>query len=78
MAHSQAFKSHAAAATGRLSDVLKKRWENYRTWRAKRATVFALHALDDHALKDMGFDRSEIESVVYGTPCGFTGNRRAR
>lgn len=41
-------------------------WENYWTRRAKRATVGLLRGLDDRVLHDIGIDRSEIESVVYG------------
>ena len=36
--------------------------------RAQRATVLMLRSLDGRTLKDIGIDRSEIESVVYGRP----------
>jgi uncharacterized protein YjiS (DUF1127 family) len=41
-------------------------WETYWTRRAKLATVTLLRGLDDRVLHDIGIDRSEIESVVYG------------
>ena len=41
-------------------------WEAYWTRRAKRTTVTLLRGLDDRTLHDIGIDRSEIESVVYG------------
>ncbi len=41
-------------------------WEAYWTRRAKLATVALLRGLDDRMLHDIGVDRSEIESVVYG------------
>ena len=41
-------------------------WEAYWTRRAKLATVALLRGLDDRVLHDIGIDRSEIESVVYG------------
>jgi uncharacterized protein YjiS (DUF1127 family) len=45
-------------------------WSRYWTRRAEHATVGLLHALDDRALKDIGLDRSEIESVVYNASRG--------
>ena len=50
----------------RVLDVTRRAWSSYWTHRAARATVGILHGLDDRALKDIGLDRSEIESVVYG------------
>jgi uncharacterized protein YjiS (DUF1127 family) len=46
--------------------LLKDWWVAYWQHRARRATVFMLGALDDHALHDIGLARGEIESVVYG------------
>ena len=39
-------------------------WRSYWRRRAERATLFVLHSLDDRTLKDIGIDRSEIESVT--------------
>jgi uncharacterized protein YjiS (DUF1127 family) len=48
----------------------RRAWARYWTVRAQRATAGILHRLDDRTLKDVGIDRSEIESVVYGDRCG--------
>jgi uncharacterized protein YjiS (DUF1127 family) len=69
--------THAISATPStqgLGSFLKTRWDGYWRRRAQRATVFMLRSLDDHSLHDIGVDRSEIESVVYGKP----GDRRLR
>ena len=50
----------------RVADMAQHAWSRYWTRRAEHATVGLLHGLDDRALKDIGLDRSEIESVVYG------------
>jgi uncharacterized protein YjiS (DUF1127 family) len=75
--------THAICATPSISarsesqgrgGSLKSWWDGYWRRRAQRATVFMLRSLDDHSLHDIGVDRSEIESVVYGKP----GDRRLR
>ena len=43
-----------------------KRWRAYALLRERNATARELHALDDHELKDIGINRSEIEWVVGG------------
>lgn len=72
MAHvpASAPQTTASSISGRLSVALRDAWERFWIWRAARATVYILHALDDRTLKDLGMDRTEIESVVYGQPCG--------
>jgi uncharacterized protein YjiS (DUF1127 family) len=60
------------AATQGLGQILKRGWDAYWRRRAKRTAVMMLHSLDDHCLHDIGVDRSEIESVIYGKP----GDRR--
>lgn len=42
----------------------------------RRASVAALRSMDDHLLKDIGLDRSEIVSMVYGH--GTDATRRDR
>jgi uncharacterized protein YjiS (DUF1127 family) len=51
-----------------LGQLLTSWFQAYGRRRAQRATVFMLRGLDDRVLSDIGIDRSEIESVVYGKP----------
>jgi len=39
-------------------------YRSYRQWRRAAAVYDALRRLDDHTLRDLGFDRSEIRSVA--------------
>jgi uncharacterized protein YjiS (DUF1127 family) len=57
----------------RVANMAQRAWTRYWTRRAEHATIGILCTLDDRTLKDIGLDRSEIESVVYG-PC--RGERR--
>jgi uncharacterized protein YjiS (DUF1127 family) len=41
-------------------------WQAFRRWRRDARAVAALEALDARMLKDIGIERSEIESVVCG------------
>ena len=52
----------------RTGAALKRGWQAYWERRAQRATVALLQSLDEQALHDIGVNRSEIESVVYGPP----------
>jgi uncharacterized protein YjiS (DUF1127 family) len=54
--------------TDRFSEVARTWWHSYRRRRRQKATVRALQGLDDRTLKDIGLDRSEIESVA-GAGC---------
>ena len=45
-------------------------WRSYREKRLMGATIRALQSLDNRALKDIGLDRSEIESVAIARCCG--------
>lgn len=51
---------------GRIAGFLARSWAAYAAARERRASIAALHALDDLALRDIGLDRSEIEWAVYG------------
>src|SRR5262245_12047086 len=53
---------HAAASA------ISRTWNTYLQRRTRRATVLMMQALDDYTLRDIGINRSEIESVVYGRP----------
>jgi uncharacterized protein YjiS (DUF1127 family) len=42
------------------------RWFKYlNTWTAHRDTIKQLHALDDRELKDIGFTRGEIDTLIF-------------
>jgi uncharacterized protein YjiS (DUF1127 family) len=63
------------ARVGRgIARAVQTAWRAYWRRRAERATVFVLQSLDARTLKDIGIDRSEVESVVRGA-CG--SRRRA-
>jgi len=71
----QAISAHAPPAQGRrFTGFLKRGWDALWAHRAQQATVRILRGLDDDTLRDIGLDRSEIQSLVYGQ----TGERRLR
>lgn len=57
--------SQPATSTGPIGWI-KANIEAYRIARERRAAASALMALDDHLLRDIGLDRSEIMSAVHG------------
>jgi uncharacterized protein YjiS (DUF1127 family) len=69
MAQATAFgvRPERGSIADRLRHAARQAWAAYWTWRAQHATATILHALDDRTLKDIGVDRSEIESVVWVT-----------
>ena len=51
-----------------LLRLLERTWRSYWDHQARRASMMLLHSLDDRTLSDIGFQRSEIHSVVFGSP----------
>jgi len=56
----------------RLAAHFRNGCREYLQRRRLKATVFTLRGLDDRTLRDIGLDRSEIESVVH---CKGAGRR---
>jgi uncharacterized protein YjiS (DUF1127 family) len=52
----------------RSVEALARVWQSFWERRAQRATIALLQSLDQQTLRDIGINRSEIESVVYGPP----------
>jgi uncharacterized protein YjiS (DUF1127 family) len=50
----------------RVGSTARRLWHTYWDHQARRATAMILQALDDRALADIGFQRSEIEPMVFG------------
>ena len=55
------------AVASDLSRLVERAWKSW-DHQARRVTMMLLHSLDDRALSDIGFHRSEIQSVVFGSP----------
>ena len=41
-------------------------WARVARWHDRRCAVQQLKAMDDHELRDLGIDRDQIRTVVYG------------
>ena len=50
-----------------ISAIVKGRWDAYLTWREQKKAAAHFNALNDHYLKDIGINRSEMEAVARGT-----------
>lgn len=68
MAATPSMSARSLAAPHGLGAALKRWWSAYWKRRAQHTTILMLRSLDDRSLHDIGIDRSEIESVVYGKP----------
>ncbi|KAB2847884.1 MAG: DUF1127 domain-containing protein [Hyphomicrobiaceae bacterium] len=55
----------AATPSARILLAARSWWQRYRHKRRLKATILSLESLDDRTLKDIGLNRSEIESVVH-------------
>ena len=64
IARSQAIAENIATAVVSICVVLRRALASYRAYRDARETVWALRGLDDRTLRDLGYHRSEIESVA--------------
>ena len=53
-----------AAMVLAVSEAGRRAYARYRQWRVAAETYDTLRRLDDHELKDLGFDRSELASVA--------------
>ncbi|MCL4767356.1 MAG: DUF1127 domain-containing protein [Hyphomicrobiaceae bacterium] len=65
------------AASNGLLAWIRARSEAYGKWRQRRATARALYALDDHLLRDIGLDRSEVMSLAHSLEADVTRRKRA-
>ncbi|MFO1313219.1 MAG: DUF1127 domain-containing protein [Burkholderiales bacterium] len=63
-ARAQAIGGIAATFVASTGAALRRAWASYRAYRAVRQTMWELRGLDDRMLRDLGFHRSEIESVA--------------
>jgi uncharacterized protein YjiS (DUF1127 family) len=52
--------------TARAGALIRRAWRTYWDWRARKATILLLSALDRRTLHDIGIAPSEIESLVQG------------
>ncbi len=66
MTHLESSLPSSSRFAGRIGQLIAKSWAAYVAARERQASIAALHALDDHALKDIGLHRSEIERAVRG------------
>jgi uncharacterized protein YjiS (DUF1127 family) len=64
MGQSTRLAGHSSAGRA-VAEMARHVWTRYWTRRAEHATVGILYGLDDRTLKDIGLDRSEIESVAH-------------
>jgi uncharacterized protein YjiS (DUF1127 family) len=66
-----------ATAFVAIVDVARHAVERFRQWRDARATYDVLRELDDRSLRDLGLDRSELESIA-AEVAGTTERTRVR
>ncbi|MGE3064783.1 MAG: hypothetical protein AB7K67_04305 [Hyphomicrobiaceae bacterium] len=58
-----------AAGLNSLAALARRAWGSYWDRQARKATALILHSVDQRTLKDIGVDRSEIESFAYNPGC---------
>jgi len=61
---------------GTFSRLFSAWWNAITRYFVRRAAIASLRALDDHVLRDIGLERSEIEAAAYGFTTFFGRARR--
>lgn len=61
-----------------LPEALLRRWWTLRCERRRRAFARHLKGLDDHTLRDLGFDRTEITMATYDLAAKTRRSNRPR
>src|SRR5215475_9446163 len=67
------YRDHASSSKSFQTvwtETIKPRLFRYLEHRRKRRALAELRSVDPRTLKDMGIDRSEVTSIVYGNPNG--------
>jgi uncharacterized protein YjiS (DUF1127 family) len=57
-------RAPAASVVRAAGRTMKRWWLAYMTWRIERLAISRLSAMSDRQLKDIGIQRSQIESAV--------------
>ena len=62
----QALRAIAAWTVGRTAALVRRLVDSFVTWQVRREAITQLSSLDNRSLRDIGINRSEIESAVRG------------
>jgi uncharacterized protein YjiS (DUF1127 family) len=57
-------RAEQTKAPGALTRYVAATWSRLVAWRLRRATRIILSSLDDHILRDIGLERSEIDTFL--------------
>jgi uncharacterized protein YjiS (DUF1127 family) len=59
-------RTTASVIAHTLWSAVSRWWVSYMTWRVEQLAISGLQAMSDRQLKDIGIQRSQIESAVTG------------
>lgn len=54
----------SSSLAGRLAGTIRRAWRAYWDWRARKATLLLLRALDERTLRDIGLNTDDIACLA--------------